>query len=38
VIRDDVGGSTHEPLSIPGGHIFDPVPFVLAGENEAEVA
>ena len=38
VIRDDVGGSTHEPLSIPGGHIFVPAPLILAAGSEAELA
>ncbi len=38
VIRDDVGGSTHEPLSIPGGHIFLPVSLMMAAQNEAELA
>jgi predicted Zn-dependent protease len=38
VIRDDVGGSTHEPLSIPGGHIFVPVSLIMAAQNEAELA
>jgi predicted Zn-dependent protease len=38
VIRDDVGGSTHEPLSIPGGHIFVSTSLILAVENEAELA
>jgi predicted Zn-dependent protease len=38
VIRDNVGGSTHEPLSIPGGHIFVPVSLILAANSEAELA
>jgi predicted Zn-dependent protease len=37
VIGDDVGGSTHEPLSIPGGHIFVPASLILAVDNEAEL-
>jgi predicted Zn-dependent protease len=38
VIRDDKGGSTHELLSFPGGHIFVPASLILAAENEAELA
>jgi predicted Zn-dependent protease len=38
VIRDDVGGSTHEALSIPGGHIFVPASLILAANSEAELA
>lgn len=38
VIRDDVGGSTHEALSIPGGYIFVPASLILAVENEGELA
>src|SRR5258708_25952997 len=30
VIRDDAGGSTHEPLSVPGGHVFVPASLILA--------
>jgi predicted Zn-dependent protease len=38
LIRDDVGGSTHEPLSVPGGHIFVPASLILAANSEAELA
>jgi beta-barrel assembly-enhancing protease len=38
VIRENQGGSTHEPIAIPGGHIFVPAPLMLAVENEAELA
>jgi predicted Zn-dependent protease len=38
VIGDDVGGSTHEALSLPGGHIFVPASLILAVDNEAELA
>jgi predicted Zn-dependent protease len=37
VVRDDLGGSTHEPLSIPAGHIFLPTSLILAADNEAEL-
>ena len=37
VVCDDVGGSTHEALSIPGGHIFVPASLILAVDNEAEL-
>jgi predicted Zn-dependent protease len=38
VVSDDLGGSTHEALSIPGGHIFVPAFLILAVDNEAELA
>jgi predicted Zn-dependent protease len=38
VIRENQGGSTHEAVAIPGGHIFVPAPLILAVENEAELA
>jgi predicted Zn-dependent protease len=38
VIRDDVGGSTHEALAVPGGNIFVSASLILAAENEAELA
>jgi predicted Zn-dependent protease len=38
VIRDDLGGSTHEALSIPGGHVFIPASLILAADSEAELA
>jgi predicted Zn-dependent protease len=38
VIRENQGGSTHEAVAIPGGHIFIPAPLILAVENEAELA
>lgn len=38
VIRDDSGGSTREPLSLPGGYIFIPASLILAAGNEAELA
>jgi predicted Zn-dependent protease len=38
VVGDDVGGSTHEALSLPGGHIFVPASLILAVDNEAELA
>jgi predicted Zn-dependent protease len=38
VIRDYVGGSTHEALSVPGGHIFVSTSLFLAVDSEAELA
>jgi predicted Zn-dependent protease len=38
VIRENQGGSTHEPIAVPGRHIFVPAPLILAVENEAELA
>jgi len=38
VIRDDAGGVTHEPVSLPGGYIFVPAPLIVDGGNEAELA
>jgi predicted Zn-dependent protease len=38
VTRDQLGGSTHEPLSIPGGHIYVSVSLILAAANESELA
>ncbi|HWB84026.1 MAG TPA: M48 family metalloprotease [Bryobacteraceae bacterium] len=38
VIRDDAGGNTHEPLSMPGGYIFVPANLILEANNEAELA
>jgi predicted Zn-dependent protease len=38
LIRDDVGGSTHEPLSLQGGYIFVPASLVLAAHSESELA
>ena len=38
VIREDVGGSTHEALSVPGGHIFVSASLILAVDSEAELA
>jgi hypothetical protein len=32
------GGSTHEPLSVPGGHIFVPATLIPAAGSEAEFA
>jgi len=37
-IRDERGGSTHEPGSVPGGHIFVPARLILAAGSEAELA
>src|SRR5208283_3462593 len=38
VIRENQGGSTHEPMAIPERHIFVPAALILAVENEAELA
>jgi predicted Zn-dependent protease len=38
VIADDVNGSTHEPISLPGGYIFVPASLILTSQNEAECA
>lgn len=38
MIRDNRGGSTHEPISVPAGHIFVPAFLFLAAESEAEFA
>ncbi len=38
LIRDNAGGSTHEPISLPGGYIFISTPLILAVENEPELA
>jgi predicted Zn-dependent protease len=38
VIRDDAGGVTHEPVSLPGGYIFVPAALIIAANNEAELA
>jgi len=38
VVTDDLGGSTHEPVPLPGGHIFVPTSLILAAQNEAELA
>ena len=38
VIRDHEGGSTYEPLSLPGGWVFIPAQLILTVEREAEFA
>jgi len=38
VISGDVGGRTHEPLSLPGGYIFVPGTLILTCQTEAEFA
>lgn len=38
VISDDVGGSTREPLAIPGGYIFISLHLIAAANDEAELA
>ena len=38
VIEDHRGGSTHEPLSVPGGYLFISAQLILAAENEGELA
>ncbi len=38
VVSDRLGGSTDEPLSLPGGYIFVSASLILAAQNEAEMA
>ncbi|HYM10386.1 MAG TPA: M48 family metalloprotease [Bryobacterales bacterium] len=38
IIADNEGGSTHEPLSLPGGYFFVPADLILAARNDAEFA
>jgi predicted Zn-dependent protease len=38
VIRDRRGGSTHEPISLPGGWIFIPSALFLAAQDASEFA
>jgi predicted Zn-dependent protease len=38
VIREPKGGSTFEPVALPGGYVFIPARLILACENEAELA
>jgi len=38
VIRDHEDGSTHEPLSLPGGWIFVPAQLILVADSEGELA
>jgi predicted Zn-dependent protease len=38
VIAGDVGGSTHEPVALPGGYVFVPAALILAAQSEAEFA
>jgi predicted Zn-dependent protease len=37
-IADDMNGSTHEPLSLPGGYIFVSASLIQTARNEAECA
>jgi len=37
-IREDLGGSIHEPRAFPGGFIFVSVDLIAAAKNEAEFA
>jgi len=38
VIAADLNNSTHEPLALPGGHIFVSAELILAAQDEAELA
>lgn len=38
LVKDDLGGSTHEPNAFPAGYIFVPAGLLLAAQNEAELA
>jgi len=38
VVNEKEGGSTCEPLALPGGYVFVPVQLILSAKNEAELA
>ena len=38
LIADDLGGETHEPLSLPGGYIFVSAALIRSAASEAELA
>ena len=38
LIADDLGGETHEPLSLPGGYIFVSATLIRSAASEAEFA
>ena len=38
VVEKNLGGSTHEPLALPGGYIFIPAELFLAARSESEFA
>ena len=38
VVEQNLGGSTHEPLALPGGYIFVPASLLLAARSESELA
>lgn len=38
VVRNHKGGSTHEPLWLPGGYLFIAAELILVTENEGELA
>jgi len=38
VVADDLGGSTHEPATFPGGYLFVPAALMTAARDEAELA
>lgn len=38
IVTNDLGGSTHEPLALPGGAIFVPAQLIQDSLNEAEFA
>ena len=38
VVTDDLGGSTHEPVTFPGGYLFVPSALMAAARDEAELA
>jgi predicted Zn-dependent protease len=38
VVEKDLGGSTHEPLALPGGNIFIPADLFFAARNDSEFA
>jgi predicted Zn-dependent protease len=38
LVENDLGGSTHEPLALPGGAIFVPANLIFDSRSEAEFA
>lgn len=38
VVAEDLGGSTHEPATFPGGYLFVPNALMTAARDEAELA
>jgi beta-barrel assembly-enhancing protease len=38
VVQDRLGGSTNEPVALPGGSVFIPADLILESRNESELA